>query len=237
MGLCKEVRLQFAENAKLDLSIRSIYFVVLKENPVSDPSNQYIPSWVLCFILFLVSRVVCQKEKIESADYYKLFAFEFNDFDLTDDETILSSLRIMFELGFMNAVHAKLEVSSETLFFYRRCMYTDVECNNVRDDDINILEFLGILFHSKCRTARLAKGLETLNYFKSNTLALWFWYPSCFEFVSTDLHQFSLLTPLNYYFYTLIYNKVVHPFCLSIGLDLSEILLDVTNSRTEDHLP
>ena len=72
---------------------------------------------------FFVSRVVCQKEKIESADYYKLYAFEFNDFDLTDDETILSSLRIMFELGFMNAVHAKLEVNSETLFFYRRCMY------------------------------------------------------------------------------------------------------------------
>ena len=123
MGLCKKVRLQFAENTKLDLSIRSIYFVVLKENPVSDPSNQYVPSWVLCFIVFFVSRVVCQKEKIESADYYKLYAFEFNDFDLTDDETILSSLRIMFELGFMNAVHAKLEVNSETRFFYRRCMY------------------------------------------------------------------------------------------------------------------
>ena len=44
MGLSKEVRLQFAENAKLDLSIRSIYFVVLRENPVSDPSNQYVPS-------------------------------------------------------------------------------------------------------------------------------------------------------------------------------------------------
>ena len=76
------------------------------------------------FHSFFVSRVVCQKEKIESADYYKLYAFEFNDFDLTDDETILSSLRIMFELGFMNAVHAKLEVNSEILFFfYRRCMY------------------------------------------------------------------------------------------------------------------
>ncbi|XP_029206417.2 cGMP-specific 3',5'-cyclic phosphodiesterase-like [Acropora millepora] len=60
------------------------------------------------------------KEKIESADYYKLYAFEFNDFDLTDDETILSSLRIMFELGFMNAVHAKLETVCRWLLSVRK---------------------------------------------------------------------------------------------------------------------
>ena len=74
----------------------------------------------------------CQKEKIESADYYKLYAFEFNDFDLTDDETILSSLRIMFELGFMNAVHAKLEVNSEILFFFLPEMHVRILMLNAR---------------------------------------------------------------------------------------------------------
>ena len=41
---------------------------------------------------------------------------------LTDDETILSSLWIMYELDFMNAVHVKQEVSAETLFFNIRYM-------------------------------------------------------------------------------------------------------------------
>ena len=67
MGLSKEVRLQFAENVKLDLSIRSIYFVVLKENPVSDPSNQYVPSWVLCLILSFLSPVLfARKRKLKA---------------------------------------------------------------------------------------------------------------------------------------------------------------------------
>ena len=100
-------------------------FILLfsKRTPFLTLATNTFPHEFSVSYFFFVSRVVCQKEKIESADYYKLYAFEFNDFDLTDDETILSSLRIMFELGFMNAVHAKLEVNSETLFFYRRCMY------------------------------------------------------------------------------------------------------------------
>ncbi|XP_068745612.1 cGMP-specific 3',5'-cyclic phosphodiesterase-like [Montipora capricornis] len=60
------------------------------------------------------------KQKIESADYYKLYTFEFNDFELTDDETILSSIRIMLELGFMNAVHTKEETVCRWLLSVRK---------------------------------------------------------------------------------------------------------------------
>ena len=68
----------------------------------------------------------------------------------------------------------------------------------------------------------LRKRTETLNYFKSNTLALWYWYHLYFEFVSTYINSLSLtLTPTTYYFSALIYNKVVHPLGLSIGLRIS----------------
>ncbi|XP_022796615.1 cGMP-specific 3',5'-cyclic phosphodiesterase-like isoform X2 [Stylophora pistillata] len=46
-------------------------------------------------------------QEIPSADDFKLYTFEFSDFELTDDETILASIRLMQELDFMNAVHTK----------------------------------------------------------------------------------------------------------------------------------
>lgn len=52
-----------------------------------------------------------QIQKVLSADYFKLYTFEFNDFELTDDETILASIRMMLELDFMNVMHTKQRVS------------------------------------------------------------------------------------------------------------------------------
>ena len=56
-----------------------------------------------------------QNKELPSADQFKLHTFEFNDFELTDDETILASIRMMLELDFLNAVHTKREVTDYTL--------------------------------------------------------------------------------------------------------------------------
>lgn len=52
------------------------------------------------FILF-------QSQEIPSANDFKLYTFDFSDFELTDDDTILASIQLMQELDFMNAVHTK----------------------------------------------------------------------------------------------------------------------------------
>ncbi|XP_078354204.1 cGMP-specific 3',5'-cyclic phosphodiesterase-like [Oculina patagonica] len=46
-------------------------------------------------------------QEVSSADYFKLYTFEFSDFELTDDDTVVASIRMMLELDFMNAVHTK----------------------------------------------------------------------------------------------------------------------------------
>lgn len=62
--------------------------------------------------LKLLVTVFClQFQEIKSADGFKLYTFEFNDLELSDDETILASIRMMLELDFLNAVHTKQEVS------------------------------------------------------------------------------------------------------------------------------
>lgn len=56
-----------------------------------------------------------QSLETPSADHFKLYTFEFNDLELTDDETVLASIRMMLELDFLNAVHTKREVTDYTL--------------------------------------------------------------------------------------------------------------------------
>ena len=56
-----------------------------------------------------------QNQETPSADHFKLYTFEFNDLELTHDETILASIRMMLELDFLNAVHTKREVTDCTL--------------------------------------------------------------------------------------------------------------------------
>ena len=63
------------------------------------------------YVLF----VLFQNLELPSADHYKLHTFEFNDFELTDDETLLASIRMMLELDFLNVVHTKREVTVYTL--------------------------------------------------------------------------------------------------------------------------
>lgn len=83
-------------------------------------------SWVsgfrfLHFLQSLLHGDVCvmctlfQNKEVLSADHFKLYTFEFNDFELTDDETILASIRMMLELDFLNAVHTKREVTDYAL--------------------------------------------------------------------------------------------------------------------------
>ena len=48
-----------------------------------------------------------QSQEIPSANDFKLYTFDFSDFELTDDDTILASIQLMQELDFMNAVHTK----------------------------------------------------------------------------------------------------------------------------------
>lgn len=83
-------------------------------------------SWVsgfrfLHFLQSLLHGDVCvmctlfQNQEVLSADHFKLYTFEFNDFELTDDETILASIRMMLELDFLNAVHTKREVTDYAL--------------------------------------------------------------------------------------------------------------------------
>ena len=61
-----------------------------------------------------------QSQEVLSADHWKLYTFEFNDFELTDDETILASIRIMLELDFLDAVHTKQEVNGNRVHEPRR---------------------------------------------------------------------------------------------------------------------
>lgn len=52
-----------------------------------------------------VNKIMSQE--IPSANDFKLYTFDFSDFELTDDDTILASIQLMQELDFMNAVHTK----------------------------------------------------------------------------------------------------------------------------------
>ena len=52
-----------------------------------------------------------QSQEIPSANDFKLYTFDFSDFELTDDDTILASIQLMQELDFMNAVHTKQPVT------------------------------------------------------------------------------------------------------------------------------
>ena len=60
---------------------------------------------------------------------------------------------------------------------------------------------------------------------RSNTLALWCWYYLYLDLDSAYNNSLATYSHIynisNYYFYTLIYNKEVHTFCLSIGLWIS----------------
>ena len=102
--------------------------VIIEGEKVS--SNHFVfslyRSWVSggCFLHSLQSsldRVIYvmfalfQDLELPSADHFKLHTFEFNDFELTDDETILASIRMMLELDFLNTVHTKREVTDYTL--------------------------------------------------------------------------------------------------------------------------
>ena len=69
-----------------------------------------------------------QNLELPSADHFKLHTFEFNDFELTDDETILASIRMMLELDFLNAVHAKREVIDYTLTWRDAIKWLRTEC-------------------------------------------------------------------------------------------------------------
>ena len=75
-------------------------------------------SFVVHFVAWTSSHTDCngkmnffQIQEVPRADYFKLYTFEFSDFELTDDETIVASIRMMLELDFMNAVHCKHVVS------------------------------------------------------------------------------------------------------------------------------
>ena len=57
--------------------------------------------------------------EVHSAQHWKLLTFEFNDFDLTDDETISASIRIFLDLNFLDAVHTKQEVYRRSLALRR----------------------------------------------------------------------------------------------------------------------
>jgi len=95
-----------------------------------------------------VDKIMSQEMK--SADHYKLDTFEFNDFVLSDDETILASIRMMLELDFLNAVHAKQETLCRWFLSVRKnyrpviyhnwrhafnvaqCMFTMITTGNMR---------------------------------------------------------------------------------------------------------
>lgn len=62
-------------------------------------------------LLYNVYMNYFQIQEVSSADYFKLYTFEFSDFELTDDDTVVASIRMMLELDFMNAVHTKQRVS------------------------------------------------------------------------------------------------------------------------------
>ncbi|KXJ28648.1 cGMP-specific 3',5'-cyclic phosphodiesterase [Exaiptasia diaphana] len=57
-----------------------------------------------------VSRITSQK--IRTAKEYEIYTFEFDDMKLTDDETLLASVRMFMELDILEIFHIK----SETLF-------------------------------------------------------------------------------------------------------------------------
>ena len=76
---------------------------------------------------------------MKSAVHYKLDTFEFNDFVLSDDETILASIRMMLELDFLNAVHAKQEVSGVIIWNGLRWLY--VVTNEGQADKLSLLLF------------------------------------------------------------------------------------------------
>ena len=59
--------------------------------------------------------VLFQNMKLHSAQHWKLLTFEFDDFELTDDETISASIRMFLDLDFLDAVHTKQEVYRRSL--------------------------------------------------------------------------------------------------------------------------
>lgn len=88
--------------------------------------------------------------KLHSAQHWKLLTFEFDDFELTDDETISASIRMFLDLDFLDAVHTKQEVLCRWLlsvkknyrpviyhnwrhaFNVAQCMFTMITTGNMR---------------------------------------------------------------------------------------------------------
>lgn len=53
-----------------------------------------------------------QSMKVESAQHFNLYSFEFSDFDLTEDDTCQATLRMFIEFDLINKFHIPYKVSS-----------------------------------------------------------------------------------------------------------------------------
>ena len=77
-----------------------------------------------------------QSLEIPSASYFKLDTFEFSDFDLSDDETVLASFVIFQELEFLNSMHIRKDVRISTL----------IRVNHIDDESFSPLSSTLILY-------------------------------------------------------------------------------------------